>query len=88
MFMCKQCWQQFEDSELAYTLILENRLTHPSPELFEYKFCSKLHVQQFLEEIKAQQQRYILTKKGKDGDKKFEPDYPQELLLLVGSSKG
>jgi hypothetical protein len=87
MFMCKQCWEQFEDKDLAYTLILEARLNHPAAETFLLKFCSKAHVQQFLEQISHQRQKYVLTKKGKTEDKQYGPDYPKELLLLVGSSK-
>jgi hypothetical protein len=87
MFMCNQCLEQFEDSQLAYTLILEDRLSHPSAEMFQMQFCTKQHVQQFLERIRTQRQKYVLIKKGKGAEKRFESDYPRELLLLVGSSK-
>ncbi|HEY3364801.1 MAG TPA: hypothetical protein VGK74_07115 [Symbiobacteriaceae bacterium] len=79
--------EQYEDSELAYSLILESRLRHPATELFIYKFCSLSHLQEFLTQINNQQQRYVLTKHGKNGDKQFAPDSPMDLLLLVGSSK-
>ncbi|MGE5672345.1 MAG: hypothetical protein ACM3XM_00460 [Mycobacterium leprae] len=89
MFMCKQCLEQFEDSHLAYELILEIRLSSPVPDYWVLKFCSLQHVQDFLRTVvHNQQQRYVLTKKGQGGDKRFEPAFPSELLLLVGSSKG
>lgn len=88
VFMCKQCLRQFEDDHLAYTLLLENRQkTSPdSVAFFEMKFCSLKDTQDFLMEIQHQRLRYILTKKGKDGDKVYEPAYPADLLLLIGSS--
>lgn len=85
--MCKHCLEQFEDQDLAYTLILESRLIHPAADTFYLKFCSKAHVQEFLEHISGQQQNYILTKVTRSGEQKFPADYPLELLLLVGSSK-
>ncbi len=88
MFMCKYCQEQFEDHELAYVLIAEHRLNHATPWLFEMKFCSKAHLQEFLHRIQNQQQRYVLTKKENGKDKQFEPEYPLDLLLLVGSNKG
>lgn len=87
MFMCSQCLEQFEDNQLAYTLILESRLTHPAADMYLLKFCSKAHVQEFLTRIGNQRQRYLLTRKGRGGDKAFAPDFPRELLILVGSSK-
>lgn len=86
--MCKHCLQQFEDEQLAYTLLPEGRkVTSPnSVAFFELKFCSLKHTQDFLHHIQYQQMRYILTKKGKDGDKVFEPAYPADLLLLIGSA--
>ena len=89
MFMCKQCGEQYEDHQLAYTIIPENRLSHPqgTSEMFILKFCSKTHVQDFLHQIRNQEQTYVLIKKGKGGDKQFEPAYPLDLLILVGSSK-
>jgi|GEM_PF-1934279 len=90
MFMCKHCLQQFEDEQLAYTLLPEGRKqTSPdSVAFFEMKFCSLKHTQEFLHRIQYQQMRYILTKKGKDGesDKVFEPALPADLLLIIGSS--
>lgn len=89
MFMCKHCLEQFEDQALAYTLIPEKRLHHPMADAFVLKFCSKAHVQQFLELISHNQvQQYVLTKMDKSGTKDFEPSNPLDLLLLVGSSKG
>jgi hypothetical protein len=88
MFMCKHCLEQFDDSQLAYTLIQESRLSHPAADTFVLKFCSRAHVQEFLGHISNQRQRYVLTKVESDGaTKQFGPDYPLELLLLVGSSK-
>lgn len=87
MFMCNQCWEQYEDDHLAYSLILESRLSQPAKDLYVLKFCSLYHVQEFLHRIANQQQRYVLTKVGKNGETSFEPDVPKELLLLVGSSK-
>jgi len=87
MFMCNLCWEQYEDQQLAYTLILENRLGHPASEMFLLKFCSKAHVQQFLTQVVNQRQSYVLTRKGRGGDRVFNPAYPRELLILVGSSK-
>lgn len=87
MFMCKQCWEQYEDQNLAYTVILEYRLTHAAADMYLMKFCSKQHVQAFLEQINNQHQPYVLTKKGKGGDRQFEPAFPLDLQLLVGSSK-
>lgn len=88
MFMCAQTLEQFEDSQLAYTLILESRVSHPTADTFVLKFSSKKAVQEFLERIRMQRQRYVLTKKSRGGDKVFEAAYPADLLLLVGSSKG
>lgn len=87
MFMCKECMEQFEDADLAYSVILEARLNHPAPDMFVMKFCSKAHVQAFFHQIASQGQRYVLTIHGKNGDKRFDPALPVELLLLVGSSK-
>jgi hypothetical protein len=88
MFMCAQCQEQYEDRDLAYTLILESRLIHPAADTFMLKFCSKAQVREFLDRIVNQQQRYVLTRKGKGHDKKFDPAFPLDLLLLVGSSQG
>lgn len=88
MFLCRQCKEQFEDQQLAYTLILEARENFPAHDMFLSKFCCKAHLQEFLDRLSFQQQRYILTKVNQDGStKRFEPDNPLELLLLVGSSK-
>lgn len=88
MFMCKHCLEQYEDKDLAYSIIPEIRVNFPgAAESYAVKFCSKAHVQEFLEQIKAHQQKYVLTKHGKGGDKTFEPATALELLLLVGSSK-
>lgn len=87
MFMCKECLEQFEDTDLAYTLIPEKRLNHPGADMFYYKFCSLGHTQTFLQQISHQWENYILTRY-KGGEKKFEPAPPKELLLLIGSSKG
>jgi hypothetical protein len=88
MFMCAQCQEQYEDRDLAYTLILESRLIHPAADTFMLKFCSKAQVREFLDRIVNQQQCYVLTRKGKGHDKKFDPAFPRDLLILVGSSKG
>jgi len=88
MFMCKHCLEQFDDQALAYTLIPETRLHHPMADAFVLKFCSKAHIQQFLELISHQGMNYVLTKVDKVGNKDFEPSNPLDLLLLVGSSKG
>lgn len=87
MFMCKQCLEQYEDEQLAYTLILQNRLSHPSADAFLLKFCSMSHLQDFLELISGQQQNYILTKITGDAKQEFPPAYPLDLLLQVGSTK-
>ncbi len=87
MFMCKECLEQFEDKDLAYTLILESRMSHPAADAFMLKFCSKAHVQQYLQHISYQGQKYVLTKVTKSGEQKFPADTPLELLLVVGSSK-
>lgn len=87
MFVCTQCQEHFQDKDLAYSLILENRLAHPAADMFVMKFCSKMHVQEFLDRIGNQRQLYVLTRTGKSGGKAFEPGYPRDLLLLVGSSK-
>lgn len=87
MFMCKECLEQFEDSQLAYSLILESRISHHAADMFVMKFCSRAHLQHFLEQISNQGQRYVLTRHGKGGDKTFEPDTALNLLMLVGSSK-
>lgn len=87
MFLCTQCLEQFEESHLAYTMILESRLTHPAMEMFVLKFCSKTHIQQFLDRIRNQGQRYVLTIKSPGGNRSLEPGLPRDLLLLVGSSK-
>lgn len=86
--MCTQCQEQFEDKDLAYTLILESRLSHPAADAFMQRFCSKAHLQDFLQRSRSQGQKYVLTKKGKAGDKQFEPVAPLDLLLKVGSSQG
>lgn len=87
MFMCKQCLEQYEDKDLAYTLLLESRANQPYGDSFILKFCSKAHVQEFLQQVSKQRQKYILAKVTKSGEQKFPADYPLELLLLVGSSK-
>lgn len=88
MFMCKHCLQQYDDNELAYTLILESRMSVPAETVGMYlmKFCSLKHTQQFLENIRTQKLRYVLTKKGPNGDKQYEPAYPADLLLVIGSN--
>ncbi|HYG58672.1 MAG TPA: hypothetical protein VD902_11500 [Symbiobacteriaceae bacterium] len=89
MFMCKHCLEQYEDKDLAYTLIPEKRRSHPMADAFVLKFCSKAHVQQFLEDISHHSQVFILTKVDPSGNnKEFEPNAALDLLLLVGSSKG
>jgi len=87
MFMCKHCLQQYEDEQLAYTLLPEGRKqTSPdSVAFFEMKFCSLKHTQEFLQRIQYQKMRYILTKKGKNGDKVYEPALPADLLLVIGT---
>lgn len=85
--MCKECLEQFADKDLAYILILESRLSHPAADAFALKFCSKAHIQTYLEHINYQRQKYVLTKITKNGQQQFPADYPLELLLLVGSSK-
>lgn len=87
MFMCKQCLEQYEDQQLAYTLILENRLSHPSASSFILRFCSKAHVQEFLSLISTQHQKYVLSKVTPVGEERLAVDYPLELLLYVGSTK-
>jgi hypothetical protein len=87
MFLCKQCGEQYEDQDLAYTLILESRMNHSPADMFKMSFCSKAHLQELLDQISNQRQRYVLTKMEKGGPRQFEPDFPLELLLLVGSSK-
>lgn len=87
MFMCSHCLEQYEDQDLRYTLILESRLSHPAVDAFWLKFCSKAHVQEFLDRISNQRQKYVLTMVTARGEQKFPADYPLELLLLVGSSK-
>lgn len=88
MFMCRHCKEQFEDDQLAYTLILEVRENFPAADMFLSKFCSKAHLQDFLHRISFQEQTYVLTKVNPDGStKRFEPGYPLDLLLAVGSTK-
>lgn len=87
MFMCKHCLEQFEENDLAYTLILESRVDHPASDAFYLKFCSKTHVQEFLGHISNQRQKYVMVKVTRTGEQPFPADYPLELLLLVGSSK-
>lgn len=87
MFMCKQCGEQFEDSGLAFTLMPENRVSHPAADMYLLKFCSKKHVQDFLDQIRNQHQLFILTKVGKGGGKTFDAASPIDLLLLVGSTR-
>ncbi|HWH68043.1 MAG TPA: hypothetical protein VNT26_01550 [Candidatus Sulfotelmatobacter sp.] len=87
MFLCRQCKEQFEDDRLAYTLILEARENFPAADMFVSKFCSRAHLQEFLDRIHFQEQHYVLTKVGKE-NKRFDPAAPLDLLLLVGSSKG
>lgn len=87
MFLCRQCKEQFEDHQLAYTMILEARENFPAADMFVSKFCSKAHLQEFLDRLSPQQQNYVVTKVGKE-NKRFAPAHPLELLLLVGSSKG
>ncbi|MFZ5815666.1 MAG: hypothetical protein ACOY93_10250 [Bacillota bacterium] len=79
--------EQYEDKDLAYTLILESRLTHPAADAFVMKFCSRNHVQEFLSRIRNQGQKYVLTRILANGEQTFPADSPLELLLLVGSSK-
>lgn len=87
MFLCKHCLEQFEDADLAYTLIAETRLDHPAKDLYVMKFCSRAHLQAFLEFRNFQGQRYVLAKVSKDGSvRSFEPAPPTELIILVGSS--
>lgn len=85
MFMCKYCLQQYEDSQLAYELIPQARLSHPAKEAFYYKFCSKEDLQKFLSDISFQHLVYVLTEKGAGGDKEFPPGTPKDLLLQVGA---
>lgn len=87
MFMCKECLEQFQDKDLAYTLILEARANQPYADAFVLRFCSKAHVQEYLSHISYQKQKYVLAKVTRSGEQKFPADYPLELLLLVGSSK-
>lgn len=87
MFLCTQCQEQFENDHLAYTLILESRLTHPAHAMFVQNFCSQHDLQEYLTRIRSQHQRYLLVKKGPSGDRAFEPAEPLDLLMLVGSSK-
>lgn len=87
MFMCTHCLEQYEDSHLSYTMIPESRLSHPAAEMYRLRFCSLAHVQEFLDRIKFQGQRYVLTKVTPQGEKSFEPDVALELLIMVGSSK-
>lgn len=87
MFMCSQCLEQYDDQELTYTLILESRLDHPAADSFVLKFCSRAHVQEFLERIQNQRQFYVLTRVTKGAAKRFDPAYPIDLLILVGSTK-
>jgi len=83
--MCKHCLEQYEDEELAYTLMPENRLTHPAADSFLFKFCSRAHLQGFLELIRAQQQRYILTRVVGDVRETLPPAEPLDILLRLGS---
>jgi len=85
VFMCRQCKEQFEDGQLAYTLILESRVNFPASDMFLSKFCCQAHVQEFLDRISFQQQRYVLTKVSENGNKTYPPGSPLELLLMVGS---
>jgi hypothetical protein len=85
--MCRHCKEQYEDQNLAYTLILEVRENAPNADMYLSKFCSKAHVQEFLQRIHFQEQRYVLSKVTNDGTKRFDPAAPLNLLLLVGSSK-
>lgn len=87
MFMCTHCHEQFAVQNLAYTLILESRLSHPAADMFVQKFCSKAHIQAYLKQISYQGQKYVLTQITKNGQQQFPADVPLELLLLVGSSK-
>lgn len=87
MFMCRQCKEQYEDDQLAYTLILESREHFPASDMFLSKFCCMAHLQAFLDRLSFQQQHYVLTKISPSGNKRFEPGSPLDLLLLVGSSK-
>lgn len=87
MFMCRHCKEQYEDHQLTYTLILESRENFPAADMFLSKFCSKAHLQDFLHRISFQEQRYVLTKISKAGNKRFDPAFPLDLLLLVGNSK-
>lgn len=85
MFMCKHCLEQYEDQDLAYTLILESRLSHPMADSFLMKFCSRAHLQEFLQLSSGQKMKYVLTQVGSNGEKTFPADYPLELLLQLGS---
>lgn len=87
MFMCRHCKEQYEDDQLAYTLILECQENVPNSYMYLSKFCSKAHIQEFLHRISFQEQNYVLTKVDKNGSKRFDPAFPLDLLLLVGSSK-
>jgi hypothetical protein len=87
VFMCKHCLEQFEDSDLAYTLIPETRVSRPEADMYVMKFCSRNHLQEFLQRLSFQEQLYILTKNGRTGAKQFEAAKPLDLLLLVGSAK-
>jgi hypothetical protein len=85
MFMCQFTGQQFEDKDLAYTAILESRLSHPAASTFLLKFSSKHAVLGFLESIKNQRQNYVVTKVR--GEKKFGPATPLDLIHLIGSDR-
>jgi hypothetical protein len=87
MFLCKYCQEQFDDRDLAYTVILEAREHFPAAELFLNKFCCLSHLQTFLTHISNQSQTYVLTKITPTGNKRFDAATPLDLLLLVGSSK-
>lgn len=87
MFMCKHCLEQYDDNRLAYTLVPEVRSTHPAADAFVLKFCSKDHLQQFLQRMTHQHQPFLLVKKGAGGDKPFEPATALDLLALTGHTR-
>jgi hypothetical protein len=82
MFMCRYTGQQFEDKDLAYTTILASRRSHPAAETFMLKFSSKQAMVGFLDQIKNQQQDYVVTKVR--GKKQFGPAFPLDLIHLIG----
>ncbi|HLO03416.1 MAG TPA: hypothetical protein VK191_09915 [Symbiobacteriaceae bacterium] len=85
MFMCRFTQEQFEDKDLAYTAIIAARLAHPAKETFVLKFSSKKALLGFFDQIKNQQQEYVVTKV--HGNKTYGPDSPLDLIHLVGGAQ-